>query len=31
LSKPGSGVIMINTPAFGDRVVEALRQMPVSV
>jgi 3-isopropylmalate dehydrogenase len=29
LSKPGSGVIMINTPAFGDRVVEALRQMPV--
>lgn len=29
LSKPGSGVIMINTPAFGDRVVEALRKMPV--
>jgi 3-isopropylmalate dehydrogenase len=31
LSKPGSGVIMINTPEFGDRVVEALRQMPVPV
>lgn len=29
LSKPGTGVIMINTPAFGDRVVEALRKMPV--
>ncbi|MDP2379229.1 MAG: 3-isopropylmalate dehydrogenase [Pseudohongiella sp.] len=29
LSKPGSGVTMINTPAFGDRVVEALRKLPV--
>jgi 3-isopropylmalate dehydrogenase len=29
LSKPGTGVIMINTPAFGDRVVEALRKMHV--
>lgn len=29
LSKPGTGVIMINTPAFGDSVVEALRKMPV--
>jgi 3-isopropylmalate dehydrogenase len=30
LSKPGSGVKMINTQAFGDRVVEALRKMPVA-
>lgn len=29
LSKPGSGVTMINTQDFGDRVVEALRNMPV--
>jgi 3-isopropylmalate dehydrogenase len=29
LSKPGSGVVMIDTPAFGDRVVEALRSMPI--
>jgi 3-isopropylmalate dehydrogenase len=29
LSKPGSGVKMIDTQAFGDRVVEALRKMPV--
>src|SRR5690554_262416 len=29
LSKPGSGVTMIDTSAFGDRVVEALRQLPV--
>jgi 3-isopropylmalate dehydrogenase len=28
LSKPGSGVKMIDTQAFGDRVVEALRRMP---
>ncbi len=28
LSKPGSGVKMINTNAFGDKVVEALRAMP---
>ncbi len=29
LSKPGSDVKMINTDAFGDKVVEALRAMPV--
>lgn len=29
LSKPGSGVVMIDTPAFGDHVVEALRRLPV--
>lgn len=29
LSRPGSGVTMIDTRAFGDRVVEALRKMPV--
>jgi len=29
LSKPGSGVVMIDTPVFGDRVVEALRIMPI--
>jgi 3-isopropylmalate dehydrogenase len=29
LSKPGSGVKMIDTAAFGDRVVEALRKLPV--
>lgn len=29
LSKPGSGVTMIDTQAFGDRVVAALRNMPV--
>ena len=29
LSKPGSGVKMINTDQFGDKVAEALRQMPV--
>jgi 3-isopropylmalate dehydrogenase len=29
LSKPGSGVKMINTDAFGDKVVEALRGMPL--
>ena len=28
LSKPGSGVKMINTDEFGDKVVEALRAMP---
>lgn len=28
LSKPGAGVKMINTDAFGDRVVEALAAMP---
>jgi 3-isopropylmalate dehydrogenase len=28
LSKPGSGVTMIGTDAFGDRVVEKLRAMP---
>ncbi|MDD1641603.1 MAG: 3-isopropylmalate dehydrogenase [Methylococcaceae bacterium] len=28
LSKPGSGVVMINTVEFGDKVVEKLRQMP---
>ncbi|MBQ0724998.1 MAG: 3-isopropylmalate dehydrogenase [Cycloclasticus sp.] len=28
LSKPGSGVKMINTDAFGDKVVEKLRAMP---
>jgi len=28
LSKPGSDVKMINTDAFGDKVVEALRAMP---
>ncbi len=28
LSKPGSGVTMINTVEFGDKVVEKLRQMP---
>lgn len=30
LSKPGSGVKMINTDEFGDRVVEALRAMPTA-
>lgn len=29
LSKPGSGVNMIDTAAFGDRVVEALRKLPI--
>ena len=29
LSKPGSDVKMIDTQAFGDRVVEALRKLPV--
>jgi 3-isopropylmalate dehydrogenase len=29
LSKPGSGVKMIDTAAFGDRVLNALRQLPV--
>ncbi len=28
LSKPGSGVTMISTDQFGDKVVEKLRQMP---
>jgi 3-isopropylmalate dehydrogenase len=28
LSKPGSGVKMISTDEFGDKVVEALREMP---
>ena len=28
LSKPGSGVKMIKTHEFGDKVVEALRAMP---
>jgi 3-isopropylmalate dehydrogenase len=28
LSKPGSDVKMINTDAFGDKVVEALRGLP---
>ncbi len=28
LSKPGSGVTMISTEQFGDKVVEKLRQMP---
>ncbi|OQW77995.1 MAG: 3-isopropylmalate dehydrogenase [Proteobacteria bacterium ST_bin11] len=28
LSKPGSGVTMISTAEFGDKVVEKLRQMP---
>ncbi|MFI3155076.1 MAG: 3-isopropylmalate dehydrogenase [Methylococcaceae bacterium] len=28
LSKPGSGVTMISTEEFGDKVVEKLRQMP---
>jgi len=28
LSKPGSGVTMISTDEFGDKVVEKLRQMP---
>ena len=28
LSKPGTGVTMINTVEFGDKVVEKLRQMP---
>jgi 3-isopropylmalate dehydrogenase len=28
LSKPGSGVKMISTEQFGDKVVEKLRQMP---
>ena len=28
LSKPGSNVKMINTDAFGDKVVEALRRLP---
>ncbi len=31
LSKPGSGVKMINTDEFGDRVVEALRAIPKAV
>ncbi len=30
LSKPGSGVTMINTSGFGDLVVEELRQQPIS-
>jgi 3-isopropylmalate dehydrogenase len=30
LSKPGSGVTMIDTRGFGDLVVEALRKQPVS-
>jgi len=30
LSKPGSGVKMIGTDEFGDKVVEKLRTMPVS-
>lgn len=30
LSKPGSGVKMINTDEFGDKVVAALRGMPVA-
>ena len=30
LSKPGSGVTMINTNDFGDKVVAALRAMPVA-
>ena len=29
LSKPGSGVMMIGTDQFGDKVVEKLRQMPM--
>ena len=29
LSKPGSDVKMINTDAFGDKVVDALRAMPI--
>ncbi len=28
LSKPGTGVTMINTVEFGDKVVEKLSQMP---
>jgi len=28
LSKPGGGVVMINTVEFGFKVVEKLRQMP---
>jgi 3-isopropylmalate dehydrogenase len=28
LSKPGAGVEMISTDAFGDRVAEKLRAMP---
>jgi 3-isopropylmalate dehydrogenase len=28
LSKPGAGVKMISTDAFGDRVVEKLKAMP---
>jgi 3-isopropylmalate dehydrogenase len=28
LSRPGSGVKMINTDEFGDKVVAALRAMP---
>tara|TARA_R110002072_G_scaffold98488_1_gene216660 strand:- start:40193 stop:41341 length:1149 start_codon:yes stop_codon:yes gene_type:complete len=31
LSKPGSGVKMIKTPEFGDKVVAALRAMPKAV
>ncbi len=29
LSRPGSGVNMISTDAFGDRIVEKLRNMPL--
>ena len=28
LSKPGTGVVMISTVEFGDKVVEKLRNMP---
>jgi 3-isopropylmalate dehydrogenase len=28
LSKPGSGITMISTNEFGDKVVEKLKQMP---
>jgi 3-isopropylmalate dehydrogenase len=31
LSKPGSGVKMIKTAEFGDKVVAALRAMPAVV
>ncbi len=31
LSKPGSGVKMIKTPEFGDKVVAALRARPKAV
>ena len=30
LSKSGSGVTMISTQEFGDKVVEKLQQMPVA-